>query len=73
MAENTAEFTVRGIESSDDVEAVESELAELEGVMGTVIDEDSGEAEIDFDYDLLSAERIEITVEEAGYEVVDEG
>lgn len=73
MAENTAEFTVRGIESSDDVGAVESELAELEGVMGTVIDEDSGEAEIDFDYDLLSAERIEITVEEAGYEVVDEG
>ena len=41
--------------------------------MGTVIDADSGEAEIDFDYDLLSAERIEITVEKAGYEVVDEG
>lgn len=36
VAENTAEFTVRGIESSADVEAVESELAELEGVMGTL-------------------------------------
>lgn len=69
MAENTAEFTVRGIESEDDVQAIEDELAELDGVMGTTVDEESGEAEIDFDYDLLSEERIEITIEEMGYEV----
>lgn len=71
VAENTAEFTVRGIESSADVEAVESELAEPGGVMRTVTDADSGEAGTDSDHDPLSAERIEITVEKAGYGVVD--
>lgn len=69
MAENVAEFIVRGIESEDDRRAIEAELSELDGVMGTTIDEESGEAEVDFDYDLLSEERIEITVEEMGYEV----
>jgi copper chaperone CopZ len=69
MAENVAEFTVRGIESEDDRRAIEDELSELDGVMGTTIDEESGEAEVDFDYDLLSEERIEIAVEEMGYEV----
>lgn len=72
MAVSNAEFTVRGIESSNDVQAIESELSELEGVMGTEIDEETGEAEIEFDHDIQSEERIEITVEEAGYEVADE-
>ncbi|NHN47945.1 heavy-metal-associated domain-containing protein [Halostella sp. JP-L12] len=69
MAVSNAEFTVREIESSDDVQAIESELSELEGVMGTEIDAETGAAEIEFDHDIQSEERIEITVEELGYEV----
>lgn len=68
MAENTAEFTVRGIES-DEVETVEAELEEIDGIMGAEIDRRSGEAEIRYDYDLLSEERIETTVREMGYEI----
>ena len=68
MAENTAEFTVRGIES-DEVETVEAELEEIDGIMGAEIDRRSGEAEIRYDYDLLSEERIETTVSEMGYEI----
>jgi copper chaperone CopZ len=69
MAENVAEFTVRGIESEDDTEAIETELLERDGVTGAAVDPESGDAEVDFDYDLTSEERIEITVEEMGYEV----
>lgn len=68
MAENNATFTVQGIESDDDVREIEDELAELKGVMGTDIDAD-GEASIKYDYDILSEERIKITVREMGYEV----
>ena len=69
MAENTASFTVRGIESEDEAETVEGELEEIEGIMGAQIDGGSGEAEIRFDYDLLSEERVETTVRDMGYEV----
>lgn len=68
MAENNATFTVQGIESEDDVRDIEDELAGVDGVMGTDI-EQSGEAEIKYDYDVLSEERIKITVREMGYEV----
>lgn len=69
MAENTAAFTVRGIESEDEAETVESELEGIEGIMGAQIDGASGEAEIRFDYDLLSEERIESTVRDMGYDL----
>lgn len=68
MAENDAEFTVQGVESEEEVREIEDELAELKGVMGTDIDAD-GEASIKYDYDILSEERIKITVREMGYEV----
>ena len=68
MAENNAKFTVRGIESEDDMREIEDELAGVDGVMGTEI-EQSGDAEVKYDYDQLSEERIKITVREMGYEV----
>ncbi len=68
MAESNAEFTVQGVESEEDVREIEDELAELKGVMGTEIDAD-GEAAVKFDHDILSEERIKITVREMGYEV----
>lgn len=69
MAENNAAFTVRGLESEDDVRRVEAELRELDGVMGTEIDRESGEADVLYDNDILAEERIKITVREIGYEV----
>lgn len=68
MAQNEATFTVRGIESEEDARSIEDKLGELEGVMGARI-ERSGEAEVKYDYDILSEERVEITVREMGYEV----
>jgi copper chaperone CopZ len=68
MAQNEATFTVRGIESEEDARDIEDELGELEGVMGARI-ERSGEAEVKYDYDILSEERVKITVREMGYEV----
>jgi copper chaperone CopZ len=68
MAQNEATFTVRGIESEEDARSIEDELGELEGVLGARI-ERSGEAEVKYDYDILSEERVEITVREMGYEV----
>lgn len=68
MAENNARFTVRGIESDDDVREIEEELSGVDGVMGTEIEE-SGEAKIKYDHDRLSEERVKITVREMGYEV----
>ena len=68
MAQNSAEFTVEGIESDEEVREIEAELGELKGVMGTEISS-NGEAAIKYDYDVLSEERIKITVREMGYEV----
>lgn len=68
MAQNNAEFTVQGVESEEDVRRIEDELAGIDGILGTEI-EPNGEAEIKYDYDLLSEERIKITVREMGYEV----
>lgn len=68
MAVNSAEFRIVGIDSEDDVAAIEEELADLNGVMGTEIDPETGEAEIEFDVDILAEERIEITIREMGYE-----
>ena len=68
MAENRADFTVRGIDSDDDVRAIEEELADLNGVMETEID-DGGEARVRYDHDVLSEERIRRTVRDLGYDV----
>lgn len=68
MAENRATFTVRGLDDGD-AEGVEGELAAIDGVMGASVDPDTGETEVRYDVDVLAEERIEITVEEMGYEV----
>lgn len=68
MAENNATFTVQGVESEDDVREIRDELADIDGVMGAEI-EQNGDAEVKYDYDVLSEERIKITVREMGYEV----
>ncbi|WP_135819669.1 heavy-metal-associated domain-containing protein [Halostella litorea] len=69
MAEASAEFTVRGVESADEAARIEAELAEVDGVMGSTVDPDGGAAEVHFDVDLLAEERIRATVRELGYEV----
>lgn len=68
MAESRATFTVRELDDGD-AEDVENELAAINGVMGASVDPDTGETEVRYDVDILAEERIEITVEEMGYEV----
>ena len=69
MAENDMAFTAEGIESDDDARAIEDELHDLEGVMGADVDPESGETTVKVDVDVLSEERVKITVREMGYEV----
>lgn len=68
MAENEATFTIRGIDSADDARGIEDDLEAVDGVMGATVDE-SGEAEVRYDADLLAEERVKVTVRDAGYEV----
>ena len=69
VAVNNATFTIRGIESDEEMRRIEAELDALDGVMETTIDPDSGEAEVSYDADLLAEERVKITVRDLGYEV----
>jgi copper chaperone CopZ len=69
MAQNRADFTVRGLDAEADAERISEELETLDGVMGTSIDPDSGEAQIRYDVDILAEERILETVRDVGYEV----
>ena len=69
MAENNATFTVQGIESKSEAQNIEDELGQLQGVMGTEIDHESGEAKVRYDVDLLSEERVKITVRDMGFTV----
>lgn len=69
MAENTATFTVQGVDSEDDVQTIKDELGDVDGVMGVTIDQNSGETEVTYDYDVLAEERVKITVREMGYDV----
>lgn len=69
MAENRAEFTVRGLASEDDVREVRAELEAVDGVMAIEIDPETGEAKVDYDYDLIAEERIERALRDAGYEL----
>ena len=68
MAENRADFTVRGVESEDDVRTIREGLAELDGVMEAEVDPGTGEASVRFDYDVLSEERVRQAVHDLGYE-----
>lgn len=69
MAQSTAVFTILGINSEDDLQAIDDKLRELNGVMGVNVDRDSGDAEIKYDEDILAEERVKITVRELGYNV----
>lgn len=69
MAQSTAVFTILGIDSKDDLQAIDDKLRELNGVMGVNVDQDSGDAEIKYDEDILAEERVKITVRELGYTV----
>lgn len=69
MAQSTAVFTIQGIDSEDDLQAIDDKLRELNGVMGVNADQDSGDAEIKYDEDILAEERVKITVRELGYNV----
>lgn len=69
MAENTATFTVQGVDSEDDVQTIKDDLGGVDGVMGVTIDQNSGETEVTYDYDVLAEERVKITVREMGYDV----
>lgn len=69
MAQSTAIFTVQGVNSDDDLQAIGDKLSELDGVMGVDIDQDSGGAEIKYDEDILAEERVKITVRELGYDI----
>jgi copper chaperone CopZ len=69
LAENRADFTISGIESESEVNTIRDELEDLEGVMGVEINQKSGKAEILFDFDILSEERIKGTIRDMGYEI----
>ena len=69
MAQSTAVFTIQGVNSENDLQAIENTLRELDGVMGVDVDQDSGDAEIKYDEDILAEERVKITVRELGYTV----
>ncbi|WP_331235239.1 heavy-metal-associated domain-containing protein [Natronorarus salvus] len=68
MAVGNASFVIQGIESEDDVNAIKETLEEVDGILGTEIDQESGEANINYDVDLLAEERIMISIRELGYE-----
>lgn len=69
MAVSKEVITVRGVESDDDMRDVESKLKEVEGVMGMEFESGSDEAEIRYDEDLTSGERVKDEVREMGYDV----
>lgn len=69
MGDSYANFTIRGIESGAEVGPIEDALQDLDGVQMVTIDPESGETEVRYGEELLSAERIRSTVRDAGYEV----
>lgn len=69
MAVSKEVFMVRGVESDDDMREVESKLKGVEGVMGMEFESGSGKAEIRYDEDLTSGERVKDEVREMGYDV----
>lgn len=69
MAENRADFVIQGLTSEQEVREIQDELGDVDGVMTTEIELDSGEAKIHYDYDILSEEKIKRTIRDLGYEL----
>lgn len=69
MSEHNVTFEVEGVESENDAQEIEDELSELEGTLGTSVDRERGEVEMKIEDELLSEERVKITIDELGYEV----
>ena len=69
MAENRAEFVIGELTSEEDVREIRERLEDVDGVMSIEIDSETGEAKVDYDYDLLAEERIKKTVRDLGYDL----
>jgi copper chaperone CopZ len=69
MAENYAEFTVEGVDSESAAAEIERGLEAVNGIMEADVDGESGDAVVRFDLDLLSEERVRMTVRDMGYEL----
>ena len=69
MAENRAEFAIGGLSSESDAEEIRERLEDVDGVMSMELSSETGEANVRYDYDILSEEKIKETVRDAGYEV----
>ena len=69
MADSYSEFTVRGIETEDEVREIKEALGELEGFQIAEIDTGTGHVEVGYSEELLWEEKIKSTVRELGYEV----
>lgn len=69
MAENTAEFVIQGLSSEDDAREIRESLDDVDGVMSMDIDPETGEANVNYDYDLISEEEVKRTVRELGFEL----
>ena len=69
MAENRAEFVVQGLTSEEDAGKIREGLEGVDGVMAIELDPETGEANVDYDYDLIAEERVKRAVRDLGYEV----
>ncbi|MFC6826924.1 heavy-metal-associated domain-containing protein [Halopelagius fulvigenes] len=69
MAENHAQFSIRTVKSEEEVEEIESELENANGVMEADIDAESGAADVRFDLELIGEAQIKGAVQDMGYEV----
>ena len=69
MADSYTNFTVRGIDSEDEVREIDDELRNLEGVQMADVDHESGRVEVRYGEELISEEEIKSTVRDVGYEV----
>lgn len=69
MAENRVDFVVRDLASEADAREIREGLDDVDGVMSTEIDAETGEVRVHYDYDILSEEAVRRAVRERGYEV----
>lgn len=67
MAESRETFTIRGIEDDHEKEDIKDTLNHLNGVMETDVD-DSGEASVRYDEDIIGGEEVEHRVQKMGYD-----
>lgn len=69
MAENTADFVIQELSSEEDAREIRAALDDVDGVMSMDINPETGEANVNYDYDLISEEEVERTVRELGFEL----